>query len=139
MSEYSKAKNTVIITCSIMFLLSLTQDCYCTEFKCVDSLSAFLLGWFGLISTVEGLPWLANPLLFLAWFTLRKNINTSIILSSLATVLALSFFLFHSIIVDEAGHFEKIISYKAGYWLWVLSSLSTLIETVVLKMQTKRS
>lgn len=48
----------------------------------------------------------------------------------------LSFMVFGRVVNDEAGHYVKINSYRAGYWLWVLSSVTMLCGAIVLRNRT---
>jgi hypothetical protein len=106
-----------------LYLTSLTQQCYCTESSCGDSIAAVISGVFGFFFGGAALTWLANPVLLYVWITIN-NIRNSLIASIFAFVLALSFLFFHEVISDEAGHYSKIISYRTGYWLWLASILT---------------
>ena len=141
MGGNNKIKRSIVIISAILFLFSLTQKCYCTTSQCGDSIMAFLLGWFAVLTGGAGISWIANPLLFTSWIVFRKNIKISFFLSLLATLFAFSFLLFDTILANEAGHYQQIISYKAGYWLWVSSSVSMLAGTflVLLKQKTNNA
>ena len=78
------------------------------------------------------LSWLANPALLIAWLTYKKSKTTSLVFTILSLTLMLSFLMFDEVINNEAGHYHKIISYKAGYWLW-LSSSAVLAAGALLK------
>jgi len=130
-----KLSKIIIIISSVLFLASLTQKCYCTTSQCGDSIMAFLLGWFALLTGGAGISWIANPLLFASWLTLKKNTKLSMFLSVAATLFALSFLLFDSIVANEAGQNQRIISYKAGYWIWVLSCAFTLAGTFIIRLK----
>jgi hypothetical protein len=67
------------------------------------------------------LTWLANPAILVSWLKFNKNLKQSLIASLAATLIALSFLLFNKIVDNEGGTYSKIISYKSGYWLWLLS------------------
>ena len=135
MQEDKKLKKIFIIISALLFLLSLTQKCYCTTTQCGDSIMVFLLGWGALLSGGAGIPWLANPLLIGAWFMLNRNLKASMFLSVFAMLLSLSFLLFDSIIDNEGGQAHQIISYKAGYWLWSSSCFCMLIGTFTLMLR----
>ena len=128
-------KKTILIISSVLFVLSLTQKCYCTVAQCSDSIMVFLLGWFAVLTSFAGISWLANPLLFAAWLMLRKNLKASMILSMLATLFALSFLLVDSIAANENGQSQQIVSHQLGYWLWLLSCTSTLLGTFIIKLK----
>ena len=127
-----KIRKTALLSSMGLLAVSLTQPCYCTTATCSDSIIVFLLGWAAIFSGPEGIIWLANPLLFFAWFFLKKNIKVSMFLSLLAFILSLSFLMLGTILDNEAGHSNAIQSYKAGYWLWASSSLSMMLGTFIL-------
>ena len=135
MIEEKKLSKTILVISIMLFLFSLTQKCYCTTSQCGDSILVFLLGWAAIISGGAGFSWIANPLLFISWFTLRKNLKTSMFLSVFATLFAVSFLLFDSVIDNEAGHYHQIITYKPGYWLWVSSTSCMLLGTFILMLK----
>lgn len=121
----------------ILFSVSLSQKAYCTTSICGDSLAVFILGFFGLFSGGAAFCWLANPLLFFSWITIRKT-KISLKLSLLSTLIALSFLLFDKVIDDEAGHYKEIIGYRTGYWLWLCSNVSMLIGNLIIKRLENR-
>ncbi|MBL7915437.1 MAG: hypothetical protein JNL49_10375 [Bacteroidia bacterium] len=92
----------------------------------------FLIGWAAIFSTCAGLCWFANPLLLMSWIFLKKNLKLSMFLSVASFLLALFFLVFDSIVDNENGGSHQIVSYKAGYWLWVASHAVMLIGTFVL-------
>jgi hypothetical protein len=122
-------KRYLIPTISIViFITSLTQNDFCTTRSCGDSIASFISGFIGVFMGGATISWLANPLLFVSWGCfLSRSIKTSLIISLLALLLSLSFLTFKEVMVDEAGHMGQIISYQAGYWLWVLSALTMVI------------
>jgi hypothetical protein len=135
MNEDKKLKNIFLRISILLFIISLTQKCYCTTSSCGDSIMAFLLGWFAMISGGAGICWIANPLLFAAWISLKKNLKASMFLSMLAALMSLSFLLFDSIIDNENGQKKEIISCEAGYWLWVTSAAVMLVGTYTLMLR----
>lgn len=132
MIEDKKLKNYVLLMSIILFAASLPQKSYCTTSTCSDSIMVFLLGWAAIMYDIAGLIWFVNPLLLIAWFTLRKKLKASMFLSMAAALLSLSFLLVGNIIDNEAGHHNQIVSYRLGYWLWLGSSLTMLIGTYTL-------
>ena len=95
---------------------------------------SFLLGWAAMFSGA-GFAWIANPILFISWFTLKKNLKTSMFSSVFATLISLSFLLFDSIIDNEGGGRHQIKSYELGYWAWVASSIVMLLGTFILMLR----
>ena len=132
MDAFAKAKKNIKTISIVLFAISLTQKCFCTTTTCSDSSMSFLLGWGAVVSGGAGITWLANPCLFGAWITLKKNLKTSMFLSMFAFLIALGFLLFDNIKDNEGGVSHRIISYKPGYWLWVLSAFCMLAGTFFL-------
>lgn len=135
MQEDKKLKKYILLISITLFVLSLTQKCYCTTTQCGDSIMVFLLGWAAAFSGGAGIAWIANPLLFASWFLLKKNLKTAMFLAVFAALLSLSFLLFDGIVDNEGGQPHQIISYKAGYWLWTGSSICMLVGTFVLMLR----
>ncbi len=125
---------TVLVASMLCFALSLTQKCYCTSTNCSDSFMVFILGWAAVFSGGAGLTWLANPLLFASWFFLKRKLEISMFLGSMAFLVTLLFMLFGSVVDNEGGTSHPIISYKPGYWLWVTSSACMWLGTFTLKL-----
>lgn len=129
-------KNTKRVTLILsigLLLVSFTQKCYCTSEGCGDSFAVFISGLFGFYFSWAGLVWLANPLLLISWLKLNKDQNISLAASLLAATLGISFLLFTNIMDNEGGYYNEIISYKPGYWLWVLSSFTMLLGNLAVK------
>jgi len=133
--EDKKLKKYIFIASISLFIISLTQKCYCTTSECGDSIMAFLLGWAALLSGGAGISWLANPLLFASWIILKKNLKLAMFLSVAALLLSLSFLMFDTVIANEAGQKHQIIAYKMGYWLWMGSNMVMLLGTFVLMLR----
>lgn len=129
MKVKQKLSNRYVIISMAFLVLSLTQKCYCTSSTCADSIMVFLLGWFAVFSGGAGLTWLANPLLVAGWLTFKANLKLAMLFSIGGTLISLSFLIFDSIHASEAGHHQQIVSYMAGYWLWVLSNATMLVAT----------
>jgi hypothetical protein len=132
----------IFSTSIVLFLISLTQEAYCT-YQCKESLGVFLSGGLGVFLELGALmdrllntntvgkvdykigatfSWLANPALIIAWLTYKESKTTSLVFTILSLALMLSFLMFDKVIDNEAGHYNKIISYRSGYWLWLCSS-----------------
>jgi hypothetical protein len=95
--------------------------------------SGLLLLLFGWIGVIDGtFEWFANPLLGLAWLlTLLGRHRDGAGFGACALGLALSFAWRDRVMVDEAGHRDFVASLNAGYWLWVLSMLLTVVAALV--------
>lgn len=126
----NKTRNILGIGIGIIFLSSLTMECYLVNGdSSIGSfgLIALLLGWlnFDLI----GLIWLANPLflLSLSLFFINKKTKLALITSLISSILAISFTQIDKIIKDEGGFSGEITDYLLGYWLWATSIFLLLI------------
>jgi hypothetical protein len=135
MTRDTRLKNIFLIASITLFVLSLTQKCYCTTSTCSDSIMVLILGWFALMSGGAGISWIANPLLFFAWYKLKRNLKVSMFLSMFAILMSLSFLLFDSIVDNENNQQKEIVAYKAGYWLWLSSTAVMVIGTYTLMLR----
>ena len=115
----------------VIYLVSLTQKCFCTgNGHCGDSIAVALTGWLGIASYPFAIPWLANPFLFASWYFVG-NPKLSLSYALIAFLLSVSFLLVKEIITDGSGIWRKITGYKAGYWLWVLSCFVFLVGHLI--------
>lgn len=137
--DKSNGVRRIIIAISVgLFLFSLTRQCYCTTTTCSDSIMVFLLGGLGLFMSGAALAWLANPLIIFSWIHTKRKSKHSLTLSALAVLMCLSFLLFDTVLDNEAGHSNKIIEYKLGYWLWTLSAVVMLLGNIYLFILARR-
>jgi len=118
-----------------LFGFSLTCYGYATEDSTqrqswVHCLALLLIGWMGVF---DGIPaWLANPAMGAAWlFVITPFRWMSFGLSVLALLFALSFVFQRDILVNEAGHRERISVLGFGYWIWVFSMAFQAIWCIV--------
>ncbi|MEN7549933.1 hypothetical protein AAG747_18555 [Rapidithrix thailandica] len=135
---FAMDEHTVLVASLILFLASLTQPAFYIDREdkgaWSNSIGLVLTGWMGaLMGGGSALAWFANPLIFLAWIFTFKYEIVPVILSVIASALALSFLLFDKVISSEAPVYSKITHYKAGYWFWVLSILVYTIGMVYLR------
>jgi hypothetical protein len=117
----------------IVFVISLTQNTYCTSSgSCEDSPGwlVLLIGTVGVIFGGACLSWLANPFIIFSWIFFKK-IKYSFIFSLLAVIDSASFLLFSKIISDEAGNYSEIIHHHTGYWLWLSSMFVMLMGNII--------
>jgi len=121
---------TLIISISL-FLISLTQKCFCTDNGCGDTIAVLFSGGLGFFLSMAGFTWVASPALFISWAALKNKPDTSPIFSAIATALSGSFRFFHTIVADESGGLTKITAYKCGYWLWLSSCIAMLTGSVI--------
>jgi hypothetical protein len=132
----------IILFASIgLYLVSLTQECYCVTGSCGDHWSGIYilaLGAIGGIMSIAGLTWYANPLLWVAWSFLNKNPKVSVFFSLGASIIAASF-LFATDITDVyAGRPSFITAYRLGYWLWLASAVVMLTGSLVVYLVKKK-
>jgi len=129
-------KRYALLLSIALFLLSLTQNCYCTASgECDSGFSLPFFGWAGMYFGGTMFIWLANPVLFLAWQTIRRPNHASLILSMLAAFAALSFLFFKSIFEIDA-EISAITHFMAGYWLWLASSWVMVAANVIALVKT---
>lgn len=127
-----RIKKLVLVIPIALMLIALTQESYCTADACSLAIMNLLFGVFGIfIGGNETLSWYANPLLVLAWvFMVIEKYKTSLIMSMLSTCVALSFLMFDTVVINEAGHQAPITKYASGYWLWINSHVATLLGSI---------
>ncbi len=130
-------KSVVLYSSICVYVVSLTQHCYCTTDSCGDSIMALLIGPLGLIFGGAGFSWLANPFLFSAWFSFKNKPLRTIVVSSISVAFMASFLVFKRIISDEAGNYSEIVSYRLGYWLWLLSGMIMLVGSILVYGRSK--
>lgn len=111
--ELTTFRKIILLLSIVIFIISLTQNCYCTSISgCQPSFATFLFGFFGLFKGV--VSWFANPFLIYSWVNIKDN-ERSTFLSLFSLILASIFMIYKKIDYDE------IISYELGYWLWLFS------------------
>lgn len=130
MDKINKIPKAMTWVSLLFYLLSLTQQSYCTTLMCRGSLDALIMGSIGLLFGGANVTWLANPILYLSWI-FRRRTKVGIVLSALAFIISISFLLFDRIVDNESGHLNKIVSYEAGYWLWISSSITMVVGSLL--------
>lgn len=140
----TKTHNTITqITLFIsvgLYIISLTQQGFCTSNACGDhwsGLSIVGLGAIGGIMSIAGLTWYANPLLWVAWSLVKKGPKKALLYSLASLVVGLCFLLFDQIADRKPGMMVYITNYKEGYWLWIASMVFMAIGSLVLHIGTK--
>ncbi len=133
----------VVYTISVLlYVVSLTQEGFCTVSHCGSNwngLALVALGAIGGILSIAGMVWYANPLLWAAWWFLKKDTKKAFYFSIAATALSLSFLLFTEIADQKPGKLSYITQYQTGYWLWVASMVFTLLGSGVLLILRRNS
>jgi len=134
-------KVCILVFSIMLFLSSLTKPAFYIEREDYDAWSNSLIllgfGWSGALAGGAAIAWFANPLIFLSWVVLFKNIKMSVIASIIATALAISFLFFDKVITSEEPSYSKITAYKAGYWLWLSSIMLFTITTAIISFFDK--
>ncbi|GAA3753433.1 hypothetical protein GCM10022422_44130 [Flavobacterium ginsengisoli] len=136
---------TIAISLLLLFV-SLTQDAivvnYSGEVRNDSALGYFLIGAIAFLGggLFEEIIWLANPLCLLAIIYFLKNNEKAVLLSLIASGLAISFAFWSEILGAESGALAKIVSFGLGYYLWA-SSILVLTTGILLnyKMSLKES
>jgi hypothetical protein len=115
-------KITYILISSALYAICLAlPGFYIGEtYEPYNSAELLLIGWLGPLDA--HFSWYANLTYGLAILTIKKH-KTSLIFSCIALLLALSFLMRDSIIVNEAGHSAKITAYGLGYFFWITAIL----------------
>ena len=132
---YNIALKIVYILGVLLYIISLTQEGFCTVSNCGgnwNGLALVALGAIGGILSVAGMVWYANPLLWAVWWFLKKDIKKAFYFSIAASVLSLSFLLCSEIADQKPGKVSYITEYRSGYWLWVASIVFTLVGSGIL-------
>ena len=99
-----------------------------------------LTGWFGIYegewSTIF---WLANPILYVAWFLFKLKPVLALEIGGLAFAVALSFLCCDEIMISESGKHANISKYAIGYWTWMLSMAIFFFRNLYLYFKNKQS
>jgi hypothetical protein len=131
--EQEKKIRIGVLSISIgLYILSLTQDGYCSSGDCHSSAMIVLVGILGFFMCPACLSWLANPVLIVSWIALKHKSKASLITSAFASFLSISFLFFDKIVDDESGSLDAITALKSGYWLWMLSCVSMLVGNLII-------
>ena len=119
----------------LLFVLSLILPAYRLAHddpvKSDPAIILLLVGWMGLAYGTYA--WLANPLLLLSCTFMATRWTRPIAISTglLALGTALCFQRQTTIIRDEAGNYDTIVSYGPAYFVWI-TSMATLVLGAVL-------
>ena len=133
-------KTRVFLAASIcLFVACLPFDSFCVNGECGQwpSYGVLLVGPIGLFSlTVGNLIWVANPILFVAWYAcyIREK-SRAWVLSIAALSIGASFLLVKDVVTNEAGIPFPVTGYRAGYWLWLASMILACVSALSLSRQ----
>jgi hypothetical protein len=96
-----------------------------------DGFGLLSRGWLGLDLGFEYVPWLANPLLFLAWILVLLRVRLVAVGSAMrALALGIAFLGVTTLDVSSDGPVE-ITGYGEGYWLWLASMAVALVAAML--------
>lgn len=128
-------------TSILLFLASLTQDCFYIDRvenprAWANGFGLLVVGWLGILTGIYS--WLANPTLLIAWLTLFSPAHRRYAMGSagVALLMTLTFLLHDEMMSDEAGNRSKITAYGPGYWLWIGSAVFALLGSWMQKSNT---
>lgn len=132
--------NIVILISSMVFLISLTQNCVIYQYfgnVNYPSYSALLFGWMHFVGGGfwEGVVWLANPLFALGLYLLFKKNFKAIFPLIIASLLALIFLSFENLRMTKSGRIAPIIELELGYFLWLISILFATFYSIFIKIK----
>lgn len=127
--ESREIKFTTIGLSLLVFAISLTQNAlvvnYNNEIKTSSSLEYLFIGSVAFMGggLLEEIIWLASPLCLLAIVFMIKDDKRAVLVSLIASALAISFSFWNEILGAESGTMAKIVSFELGYYLWLASIL----------------
>ncbi len=133
-------RRAVLLLSIGLFITSLTLNSYYLDGDkeiFTPGYVCFIFGILGIFIGGAGLTWLANPLLFISWFFVKKKPIIGIVLSFLSLLISLSFLFFDEVLVSESGVYSEITGYGIGYWFWITSSFILCVGNVLLIMKRK--
>jgi hypothetical protein len=130
-------KFTTIGLSLLVFAISLTQNAlvvnYNNERKTASSLEYLFIGSIAFMGggLLEEIIWLASPLCLLAIVFMMKDDKRAVLVSLIASALAISFSFWNEILGAESGTMAKIVSFELGYYLWLASILILTIGILI--------
>ncbi len=139
-SELIRQQRWTAAISAILLAASLTQTAFTIDKADGAWLAilAFLTGWMDLFGA--GISWLANPLVVLSWiFLLCRKSKFALLAAFFSVLFALSFLCFRKIMSDEGGNFSKIVTYNAGYWLWLSSCIVSFAGSLILFLKQQKT
>jgi hypothetical protein len=120
----------------VVYIACLPWEAFCVRELCHEwpAWTILLSGALLVNSSYANIAWLANPVLFAAWWAIfKRKAAAALVLSFAALALAASFLLAGEVVTNEAGFARPITGYRIGYWLWLasmaLACLAALLST----------
>jgi hypothetical protein len=129
---HERAPRDIVVASWILFSTSLSLPALeLSNGSPYWGISLLFLGWLGLIA--GSVAWFANPLLFIANYSLRQHrVRMALSVSVLACAVALSTPTLSTVWIDGTGNTASVVGYGFGFYLWIGSCLVTCIGTLVL-------
>jgi hypothetical protein len=144
-SAMPRVLRSLLLFSIALFIFSMTQPAFFLESQKPDawsnSLALVLLGGTALLGggLVEWIIWLANPLWAYSLIILIRGRNKRAVMSSsLAFLLAMSFYFLPSVLANESGTRAKVASYGVGYVLWVCSMATLSVVAISSAILTRK-
>ena len=128
--------NRILLAASIgLYAACLPLGSFCVNGECAawPSWGVLFFAPLGLVSgRAESWIWLANPILFAAWYAIfvRRRLP-ALVLSTVAQLIGASFLLVTDVVTNEAGLPFPVTGYGAGYWLWLASMFSACVAALM--------
>jgi hypothetical protein len=136
--KLTRFQKGVIVLSLILLFISITQPAFFIDRPedpeaWSDSWIIFFFGWtFFLGGSFSGtFIWLANPIYFTSLIFIFDHKPKGIYLSVLATLIALLFSTFDTVITSESGSYSAITSFGLGYKLWVSSFITLTVGSII--------
>jgi hypothetical protein len=110
------------------------------EIKDYKSFEALLIGPISFLGggLFEFLVWTANIWFFISViFCYKKKFSTSLILATIAFLIAGTFFFWKEILAAENGRMGRIYSLETGYFLWIASITFLIVGSLYLSIKSK--
>ena len=115
----------------VFFVISLALPVTCCSFGGQDVYGylALLMGWIGMTS-IDGLPWIANILILISWITfhVKKDYRLSLVLAGISSLLALYGVFIHK-------YDDPLL---VGVYFWLLSIVLALVGFIVATVLSRK-
>jgi len=134
----NKRKKTAIAITLILFFLSLITKVYKIDEGNINptGYEIFAAGWIAVLNL--DIYWMANPISVLAIiFFLFGKIRISLVLSAIALIIAIVFFILVKMESAPIEQIGKITSIGPGYYFWVASIFTVFISSIQLLRYSK--
>lgn len=121
----------------LLFVAAMPMNAFCTPDSCSEwpAYALLFMGWLDLYAFPRaGYVWLANPVLLMAWWAMRKDRKTvAVVLSLAALAIGASFLRVPEVLVDELRPPQPVVGVALGYWLWLASCAATFVGALLMR------